>query len=288
MSVCLVAIAKDEGQFIAEWLAHYIMLGVDRVFLFDNESTDATAAIVDGVARRYPVTRIAWPTPREESPQLTAYQYAIDRLIRPFDWACFFDCDEFLFLYRDRTLGQFLDRYDGSVGALGINWLSFGSSGRTEHDYELVTEAFRRGARRNWGNNKHIKTIARPRCLKRMSLHHADLRFGSYIHPDGAPVSMPRKKGVTEHLDHSLAQLNHYQTKSRADFDEKMRRGRAGKRSNDPTRVRQNPDALFRYLDRNAFVYHGMDATCARRRAIMATFFEDDAAAPARESILAG
>src|SRR4051794_14950598 len=185
MTVCLVAIAKNEARFLPEWLAHYVALGIDRIFLFDNESTDATAEIVEAAAAQYPITCLRWPTPLDRSPQVAAYRYAIRKLIGGYHWVCFFDCDEFLVLRIDPDIHTFLARYDPNVGALAINWLTFGSSGKQESDYGLVTETFRRGSERNWRNNKHFKTIARTSRIEKMGVHYAELSSGAYIHPNG-------------------------------------------------------------------------------------------------------
>ena len=278
MTVCLVTIAKNEGRFLTEWMAHYLSLGVDHIFLFDNESSDHTREIVSAVAGTFPVTYVRWPTPSNRSPQVAAYNHALTRLAGDYTWAGFFDCDEFLVLRKDATIQDFLSRYDASVGALAINWLSFGSSGRRDSDYESVTETFRLGGDRSWRNNKHFKTIARVDALRRMGVHCGDLKYGSYLHPDGEPVSMPQRKGVSARIDHSLAQLNHYQIKSRSDFDEKIRRGRAGKKPSDPLRFRQNGDAVFFSLDQNTTDYAEIDATRERRLAVLASMKEKIAA----------
>jgi glycosyltransferase involved in cell wall biosynthesis len=270
MSVCLVAIAKNEARFLAEWLAHYLALGFDRIVVFDNESADKTAALLAEIGRRYPVERIPWPTPADRSPQVTAYNHAAQKLLAGHDWAAFFDCDEFLVLRQDRAIGGFLDRYDASVAALAVSWLTFGSSGRVSGDYGLVTDAFRRGGPRGWKNNRHYKTIVRPSALRRMGVHHAELASGAYIHPDGEPLRLADGRGYAARIDHSLAQLNHYQIKSKADFDEKVGRGRAGKKPTDPSRYRRDPDGFFAMMDRNGVRYDDIDNLRAERMALMA------------------
>ena len=46
MKVELVSIARDEGPFIREWLAHYLMLGFDRITVYDNASTDGMSEVL--------------------------------------------------------------------------------------------------------------------------------------------------------------------------------------------------------------------------------------------------
>ena len=40
MSVCIVAIFKNESHILKEWMEHYISQGIDKFFLIDHNSTD--------------------------------------------------------------------------------------------------------------------------------------------------------------------------------------------------------------------------------------------------------
>lgn len=257
-SVELVAIAKNESRFLVEWLAHYLSLGFDRITVYDHGSTDDTGEILGKLAVRFPIRRIPWSPDYNVSPQMSAYAHALGS--RSLEWMAFFDVDEFLVL-NDRYSGikNFLSEFDEGVGAVAINWLTFGSGGHVERDYGLVTEAFRTGGPRDWKNNRHIKTIGRPTCIKSMGIHDCLLKSGAYVTPTGAPLQMPEKRGIAHAVDHSRAQLNHYQCKSVADFNEKIKRGRAGKHSSDPTRYRDNGLSFFNKLDKNEKEYSDID-----------------------------
>ena len=60
MKTCVVAIAKDEGRFIHEWLAHQLALGFDRVIVYDHQSTDSMPGFLDRVSLHEPVERMPW------------------------------------------------------------------------------------------------------------------------------------------------------------------------------------------------------------------------------------
>jgi len=36
----ITAIAKNESAYISEWLAFHKLIGIEKVFLYDNDSTD--------------------------------------------------------------------------------------------------------------------------------------------------------------------------------------------------------------------------------------------------------
>jgi hypothetical protein len=58
LAIC--AIVKDEARYI-EWLAFHFLQGVSPVLIFDNESTDGTRDILEGVARHLPISVVNWP-----------------------------------------------------------------------------------------------------------------------------------------------------------------------------------------------------------------------------------
>ena len=42
----LCAIAKNEGRYLQEWIEYHKMLGVEKFFIYDNESADNTRKIL--------------------------------------------------------------------------------------------------------------------------------------------------------------------------------------------------------------------------------------------------
>lgn len=258
MSICLVGIARNEGHFIEEWIAHYLALGFDRVIIYDHESTDGMGEIIRLIGKSFPVECIPWSAPIEKSPQLEAYAHALANVKE--NWIAFFDLDEFLVINGNyETIEDYLNSLPSDVGAVGVNWLTFGSNGHLSRNYSLVRDAFRTGGPRNWSNNHHIKTIAKNNSIKSMAIHNCNLRNGRYVLPNGQTLEMSLKPGISDSIEHSVLQLNHYQTRSRADFMEKMARGRAGKNSLDPSRIRKNPEGFFNQLDKNSITYNEID-----------------------------
>lgn len=43
----IVAIAKNESDYIGEWLAFHKLIGVEKVFLYDNDSTDNMREVLE-------------------------------------------------------------------------------------------------------------------------------------------------------------------------------------------------------------------------------------------------
>ncbi|HEY0832827.1 MAG TPA: glycosyltransferase family 2 protein [Azospirillum sp.] len=245
-TVALAAIVKDEGPYIAEWIAYHRVLGVDHILVYDNGSTDGTAEFLGALARRGVVTLVDWPSDGA-NPQLAAYQHALDTAGARFDWMAFLDADEFLVLHHDATVQSFLARY-GTAAAVAVNWKMFGSSGRMVREDGLVMERFTRCAPTAHYVNRIVKTIVRPRWVARAGIHLPVLAGGSVVDEQHRPVSIDGG-GVHAHASHALSQVNHYFTKSHAEWTAKRLRGKADKPAGAANRRR--PEAEFGVYDLN-------------------------------------
>lgn len=257
--VRLVAIAKNEGRFIVEWVSHHMSIGFRDIVVYDNESTDETAVVIDALSDAgVPIRRIPWSCSLQESPQRSAYAHAFSSLA-DVEWMMMMDLDEF-FVFRDshKDMNDWLSTMPSDVAAIGVNWLTYGSSGVRDGNYGLVRDTFRSGCARSFSNNRHIKTIFRPKMVDKVRIHHVELTSGRYVHCDGSPLEMERP-GLSVKVEHGVAQINHYQIKSRADFDAKIRRGRAARSLQDPGRFRENAEALWRNIDKQECIYDDID-----------------------------
>lgn len=171
------------------------------------------------------------------------------------DWVAFLDCDEFPVLHQHARLQDLLASFGQEVGAVGLDWLTFGSSGLAHSDCKRVTDTFQYGDPRRWSNNRHLKTISRVDRILDPGTHVFRRSGGAFVHPNGAPIDTPVRTGRSLLVKHTVAQLNHYQLKSREDFDAKMRRGRVGPVPDGQDRLRSDPEAFFAALDRNEIRY---------------------------------
>ena len=258
--IALVAIAKDESKALLEWVAYYLDLGFDAIHIYDNESADETPNLLKSLSLRYPVYYQHWKSKANVSAQVTAYNHFLCTHGGQYDWVAFFDLDEFLVLKPEASLKEVLSSYPERVGAVGVNWITLGSSDVVEDDYAFTTLAFTWGPKLDHGNNRHIKTLLRPSATDSMVIHHCNLKDGyHYVHADETPLEFGKKKGISTAINLSVLRLYHYQLKSHIEFEKKISRGRAGKRINAPDRVRKNPEVLFNKLNKKESQYLDVD-----------------------------
>jgi glycosyltransferase involved in cell wall biosynthesis len=227
-AVCLIA--KDEERAIAEWLAYQLIIGFDRIYVYDNDSTDRTPAIVQQIAHfESAIDYRHWPNVPDRRPQISAYADALENADT--DWLAFFDTDEFLVLHKHASVGAFLASMPPDVSAIAVNWLLFGSNDRNEAGSGLVIERFTKCAVNNYGKNFFCKSIVRPRSVCQMAVHTATLSRGHYANASGQRIDIEPAK--TPRVSFEVAQLNHYLLKSREEFLLKKARGHAARALND-------------------------------------------------------
>lgn len=232
-AVCLVV--RNEVRDIEEWIAYHALLGFDLQIIFDNCSDDGTGERIKAAARTADIRYHYWEN-RTGRFQYLAYDAACEAYKLEFDWIAFLDSDEFLVLPGGQLVNQFLAGFEG-WSALGLNWAMYGSSGHIEFPPGLVVESYTRRAGADFFPARHVKPVIRPRFAIRLANpHYFDMREdmdGHYCDARGQYMLWLRApevpggvlRGVTRaEPDYSLAQINHYFTRSRAHWLAKLRR----------------------------------------------------------------
>ena len=245
MKIAICAIAKDEGNYIAEWISHHICIGFSRIFIYNNDSADRTAEVCekfDGL-----VKVVAWPNRPGVRAQQQAYKHFLENFSSEFDWIICLDCDEFINLKIDNNVQQFLMKR--SASAIGINWRIFGSSGHEYFNPAPVTERFTQASGENFGANFLIKTIVRPHAVAELGVHSPKLLGGvPLVSPSGVDL-LPSPAVRQKICEQDIICINHYFTKSRQEWETKKQRGRADLPIDFEGRFRT--DADFSFHDQN-------------------------------------
>lgn len=237
LTVC--AIAKNEGRYFEEWIAHHAAQGVSKFYIYDNESSDDTRAVLQPYIERGLVDYHYIPGERQ---QLNAYQDCLDRHRFDARWIAFIDIDEFIVPKRYASVVDFLRGME-QFAAVEINWLIFGSSGHERRLPGGVMQRFKRHSLPDYEQNRLVKSIVNPaRILAFFGAHRAVRLFGKAADATGAVVKESFWHRPPAGQD--IIRIHHYAVKSREEFMEKRARGRAR-----PGSLRN--DAYFKRYDKN-------------------------------------
>lgn len=93
-NLAIVAILKNEGSYLKEWLDYHLLAGVDHFYLYDNESPDNQAEVAKSYVEAGLVDYFSLPG---KSMQFVAYNDALKRFKFQNRYMAFIDGDEFIY-----------------------------------------------------------------------------------------------------------------------------------------------------------------------------------------------
>ena len=223
--LAIVAIAKNEGRYIAEWCAWHQLIGVDCIIVYDNDSTDDTLQVLQPFID---IGFVIYNTINGRARQMDAYNDAIKRYGQLCRYMAIIDCDEFLHpLNEGETLKNIVDstfEHSKNIGGIAVNWTVFGTSGHTTKIPGLVMERFTHRSKPDFVPNIHVKSIVCPECIKSYpNPHYAIYRKGFYcVNMKGHFVSGPFSPIADGWY---RLRLEHYYTKSNEEYLKRREQG---------------------------------------------------------------
>ena len=249
MTLAICAIFRNEAPYLREWIEFHRMVGVERFYLYQNMSDDEWQPVLQPYIDAGIADVTDWP--RSPPGQLHAYQHFIDRHKGESWWTAFIDCDEFLFSPSHATITRALASVSSpDWGAVGVNWMCFGSSGHMRRTKGLVTERFTVRPSDNFGPNLHIKSIVRMNRVEWVARNpHCFIVNGGTFDELGREIP----GAFTTAATHRSLRINHYHTKSHHEYMERIARGRCGggpPRSPSEFDLYQSPDVDDRIMSR--------------------------------------
>ena len=102
LSVC--AIAKNEGSYFKEWIEWHRKQGVEKFYIYDNESADCTKEVLQPYIESGLVEYTYFPGQKR---QLAAYDDCFERHRLDTRWLAIIDLDEFIVPMKDNTIPDF-------------------------------------------------------------------------------------------------------------------------------------------------------------------------------------
>jgi hypothetical protein len=217
VELAICAIFRDEARYLAEWVTFHRLVGVERFYLYDNRSEDDwRTALAPELAAGF-VQVIAWP---HKHGQMSAYRDCLERHRTDTRWIAFIDIDEFLFSPSGRSLAEVLRAFRTWPGVVACSRY-FGFGGWDEPPDGLVIESYLMRAADDFTPNTWIKSIVFPRMTSRPAdiPHHFVYRHSrSAAGEDGEPARHADRIPPTA----DLLRVNHYYTRSRAEYAAKI------------------------------------------------------------------
>jgi len=229
--VSILAIFKNESRYLKEWIEFHRIVGVDHFFLYNNNSDDDYFRILEPYIEDGTVTLVQWS---KNQAQMECYQDGVERFKNRTEWMAIIDIDEFIVPNATDNIYDFLKKFNNCPSVI-IYWKMFGTSGLSDREKDsLVIEDFTVSWRKYsdigkcFYNTKFdvVKDITQNSCMhhflwtefKHKKVPAINL-FGKICVPTYNPIPSYADK------DNFPIQINHYFTKSFAEFADKSSKG---------------------------------------------------------------
>ena len=195
----IIAVAKDEGAYLAEWIFHHLYKGFDEIEILINRTTDDSREIVERISKGYPQVSysnsdfIDWiPGTASKKFQHLAYANALERTLQhsgnTITHIMFLDVDEF-WIHEDSsiTISDYLAAMETDKG-VSFSWLN---ELPTSEVFQMLSSAF-------VGERSSLVKSIFPvsRGIKKVRPHQPLLKDNQYINADG--TRWEEKSGIAE------------------------------------------------------------------------------------------
>jgi hypothetical protein len=169
IKVAVCCIGRQENRYINEFISHYLNLGVDKIFIYDNNGYDEEyfESAIDTTLITSKIDIIDYRG--KDYCQLKCYQECYDTYKEKFDWFLFIDCDEFLYINEFNNIKDFLTQTKfNNFDMIHINWMTYGDSNNIFYENKPLNERFTTPilpidfkVDYEFAHNNHIKSIVR-------------------------------------------------------------------------------------------------------------------------------
>ncbi|XP_024022591.1 glycosyltransferase family 92 protein RCOM_0530710 [Morus notabilis] len=207
--LCVCTMVWNQASALREWIMYHAWLGVEKWFIYDNNSDDGIEQVVQELdVQGFNVSRLAWPWIKTQE---AGFSHCALRAREECNWVGFFDVDEFFYLPRafhhyrgpgspgQNALRDLVANFSSSssIGEIRTDCYSFGPSGLSSTPPRGVTVGY---TCRLKSPERH-KSIVRPDMLDATLLnvvHHFELREGVKY------LNVPENTAVVNHYKYQV------------------------------------------------------------------------------------
>jgi hypothetical protein len=213
VNVAICAVIKDEHQYLSEWIEYHLALGIDAIYLYEDEGSESHYDICSKYDNVF-LTGLAdfiGEIHTHTNKQLRLYNKFLLDFRSIVDYVFFIDLDEFVAFEEGFTLEDLVKKCSIS-GALLIPWKIYSANGLINKTGENVVDTFVVSIENPRKGDLDYKTFAKVSCQEDKSYmkHHHE-------HALARPLYASEKR---------KCHLKHYITKSWEEWCERiLRRG---------------------------------------------------------------
>lgn len=214
-------IIKNEAEYMPEWLEYHLLVGFEKFYVYDNESTDNIKQILQPYIDSGVVEYTYWPG---TAMQMPAYKDCVEKHKNDTFWLAVIDIDEFV-VADCKNVATSLHDFEDSA-AVVLQWLVYGDSGVVNKEPGLVIERFK--SHNNLDDTSEMcKSIINPRKVEVKTLHLPCPMVGFNAVNSIGETIIPLSNAKIQNGTYKNIHINHYIFKSMEEFLIKKTKGDA-------------------------------------------------------------
>ena len=156
VKVALCTMGRNENLYINEFVDHYLSLGVDTLFLYDD-NIEEKEKFVNALPQKDSIV-IEYTKDNDIKGQNHAYNHCYSRHKNDYDWFIMIDMDEYLVIKNNDTLkGYLTDHVFDKCDFIKLHWRIPSDNNLLHYENKSLFERFQRP----YYTSNHIKSIIR-------------------------------------------------------------------------------------------------------------------------------
>lgn len=165
--VALCCIGRLENLYAVEFVEHYINLGFDKIFIYDNNHNGEEH--FEDVLQEYVCKGLVEVMNYRDrvKAQMMAYNDCYARHKDEYAWFLYCDFDEFLILPQHDNIKDYLSEFPNDCQVVLVNWLCMTDNNLVRYDPRPLMERFTqpmdvmKRVQYDFPDNMHVKSIIR-------------------------------------------------------------------------------------------------------------------------------
>jgi len=252
--ICICSIGKNENLYLKEFLDYYLLLGVKKIILFDNNDINGEnfKEIIENYYSNKDVDII--DVRGMTSIQIPIYNYCYQNNYNLYDWIGFIDLDEYIYIKKKININSyFYNKRFEKCELVFLNWMIYNDNNLIKYDNRTLKERFK-NIKKHSNKGKSfvrggIKNLLMPNThIPLINVHYFCNSRGVKINPKNLMNKIIEYK--------PLAYIKHYYTKTVEEFCLKIKRGNAHYYNQHPNYMK-----IIKYKIYNFFVLNKITKT---------------------------
>ena len=143
IKVAICTMAKLENLYIEEFVEYYVKLGIDHIFIYDDNDPN-TERIIDAIDNKYKSKVTTYENIKGKiKRQSDAYTNCYHTNMKEYDWFLMIDVDEFLFIVNNTLKNYLSNEIYNKCDFIKFNWATANDNNLVYYDSRPLFERFK-------------------------------------------------------------------------------------------------------------------------------------------------